>query len=71
MSSSNQNKKPNSSHDHHQDEDHPTPDPASVEQTELDPAVERGERIDTGKQIARAGKTNGPVPGAESSPPKK
>jgi hypothetical protein len=32
--------------------------------TEKDPAVERGERLDTGKTIARAGKTTGVVPGA-------
>jgi len=32
---------------------------------EADPAVERGERIDTGKTIARGGKTHGEVPGAE------
>ena len=31
---------------------------------EKDPAVERGERIDTGKTIARGGKTTGTVPGA-------
>lgn len=30
---------------------------------EEDPAVERGERIATGKQIARGGKTTGSVPG--------
>lgn len=31
---------------------------------EEDPAVERGERIATGKQIARGGKTSGDVDGA-------
>jgi hypothetical protein len=39
----------------------PTADHAVEEQ----PAVERGERIDTGKTIARGGKTTGPVPGAQ------
>jgi hypothetical protein len=32
---------------------------------EAEPAAERGERIDTGKTIARGGKTGGTVPGAE------
>ena len=31
---------------------------------EQDPAVERGERIQTGKAIARGGKESGHVPGA-------
>ena len=31
---------------------------------ENDPAIERGERIATGKSIARGGKANGFVPGA-------
>ena len=35
-------------------------------ETEKDPAVERGERIDTGKRIARGGKEEGAVPGAEA-----
>lgn len=34
------------------------------EALEKDPAVERGERIDHGKQIARGGKEDGDVPGA-------
>ncbi len=42
-----------------------TPSEKTVEQTEQDPAVERGERIHTGKQIARGGKSKGKVPGAE------
>lgn len=42
-----------------------TPSADAVEQTEKDPAVERGERIETGKQIARSGKKHGKVPGAE------
>lgn len=44
---------------------------AEVEQMEKDPAVERGERIQTGKQIARSGKDQGRVPGAESNSTKK
>jgi len=46
---------------------HTTSEPSSDEQAravELDPAVERGERIATGKHIARGGKDTGPVPGA-------
>ena len=39
----------------------PTPPPE-------DPAVERGERIETGKNIARGGKTTGNVPGATQQP---
>lgn len=39
-------------------------DPAAREKIENDPAVERGERIATGKQIARGGKATGDVPGA-------
>lgn len=31
---------------------------------EQDPAVERGERLATGKAIARGGKTTGAIPGA-------
>jgi hypothetical protein len=38
---------------------------------EEDPAVERGERIDTGKTIARGGKETGHVPGATEQPPKR
>jgi len=40
-------------------EDHPV---------EQDPAVERGERIHTGKTIARGGKEDGNVPGATEQP---
>jgi hypothetical protein len=36
---------------------------------EEDPAVERGERIDTGKTIARGGKEAGRVPGASEQKP--
>jgi hypothetical protein len=36
-----------------------------VHEPETTPAQERGERIDTGKSIARGGKDEGPVPGAE------
>jgi len=35
---------------------------------EQDPAVERGERLDTGKTIARGGKEKGSVPGATEQP---
>jgi hypothetical protein len=31
---------------------------------ETEPAQERGERLDTGRTIARGGKTSGEVPGA-------
>ena len=34
-----------------------------------DPAQERGERIETGKMIARGGKSSGPVPGATPANP--
>jgi hypothetical protein len=36
---------------------------------EKDPAVERGERIDTGKTIHRGGKSTGHVPGATEQKP--
>ena len=36
-----------------------------VREPETTPAQERGERIDTGKSIARGGKEEGRVPGAE------
>lgn len=35
---------------------------------ENDPAVERGERLATSKDIARGGKTEGFVPGASEQP---
>jgi len=38
---------------------------------ESDPAMERGERIETGKMIARGGKSTGHVPGAAESKPKR
>ena len=43
-----------------------TPDDAD-HPVEEDPAVERGERIDAGKTIARGGRETGRVPGAEES----
>lgn len=46
------------------------PDPAprkGVDEQDTTPAEERGERIDTGKTIARGGKEGGHVPGAEPS----
>lgn len=36
---------------------------------ENDPAVERGERVNTAKHIARGGKTSGHVPGATETKP--
>ncbi len=41
-----------------------TPSPRTLQPTETTPAEERGERLDTGKTIARGGKTTGDVPGA-------
>jgi hypothetical protein len=41
--------------------------PAADHPVEQDPAVERGERIRTGKTIARGGKTSGHVPGASEA----
>lgn len=40
-----------------------------AEEPKPTPAEERGERLDTGKAIARGGKESGPVPGAEPSEP--
>ena len=40
-------------------------DQSGVHEPETTPAQERGERIDTGKSIARGGKEDGRVPGAE------
>ncbi|MDB5308681.1 MAG: hypothetical protein JWO38_2883 [Gemmataceae bacterium] len=37
----------------------------STGEQETTPAEEWGERLDTGKRIARGGKEHGPVPGAE------
>lgn len=48
------------------DRTHPAPVPG-VKPPETTPAEERGERLDSGKAIARGGKTEGPVPGAEPS----
>ncbi|MBA4066426.1 MAG: hypothetical protein C0501_22480 [Isosphaera sp.] len=42
-------------------------DQSGVEKPETTGAEEWGERLDTGKTIARGGKTDGPVPGAEPS----
>ena len=42
-------------------------DQSGVQEPETTPAEERGERIDTGKAIARGGKEEGRVPGAEPS----
>jgi hypothetical protein len=39
-----------------------------VRDRETTPAQERGERIDTGKSIARGGTDEGKVPGAEQEP---
>jgi hypothetical protein len=50
--------KPN---DRHQ----PAPPPPGTRPPETTPAEERGERLDTGKTIARGGKTEEHVPGAE------
>ncbi|MFO0877456.1 MAG: hypothetical protein U0840_08780 [Gemmataceae bacterium] len=36
---------------------------------EKDPAVERGERINIGKSIARGGKEDGDIAGATEQPP--
>lgn len=47
-----------------EDRDRP-PEDQPVEQ---EAAVERGERIDTGKDIARGGKRQGHVPGATPQP---
>lgn len=41
---------------------------SGVDQQETTPAEERGERLDTGKSIARGGKEGGHVPGAEPDP---
>jgi hypothetical protein len=44
--------------------------PRQIHEPETTPAQEWGERLDTGKLIARGGKEEGPVPGAEPSEPK-
>jgi len=43
----------------------PSPPKEKEKVDKVDPAVERGERMETGKTIARGGKKKGPVPGAE------
>lgn len=43
---------------------------AGEREPETTPDQERGERLDTGKAIARGGKEEGSVPGAEPAPPK-
>jgi len=47
------------------DPDDDSRDKADSDEAAKDPAAERGERIDTGKQIARGGKSDGAVKGAE------
>jgi hypothetical protein len=42
--------------------------PGGVHEPETTPAQERGERLDTGKTIARGGTEEGHVPGAEPAP---
>jgi hypothetical protein len=42
----------------------PAPDRMPTKQDTTTPAEERGERIDRGRDIARGGKREGPVPGA-------
>jgi hypothetical protein len=42
----------------------PAPNPTPTEQDATTPAEERGERLETGRQIARGGKPEGQVPGA-------
>jgi hypothetical protein len=46
----------------------PAPTPKADHPVERDPAVERGERIATSKDIARGGKKQGFVPGASEQP---
>ena len=42
----------------------------SSEATTDDPAAERGERMESGKAVARAGKSEGKVPGTDNKPKK-
>jgi hypothetical protein len=42
-------------------------DPDGATDRQLQPAEERGERLETGKSIARGGRAEGDVPGAEPS----
>jgi hypothetical protein len=54
-----------------QDEGPATPEDQQSQRPEADPAQEWGERHAEGKQIARGGKTDGPVPGANEQPPRR
>lgn len=47
----------------------PAPNPKPMEDTPLTPAEERGERIETGRDIARGGQQEGTVPGATGDDP--
>jgi hypothetical protein len=51
-----------------EDQTRDQPDRPGVHEPETTPAQERGERLDTGKSIARGGQDEGPVPGAEPEP---
>ncbi len=51
------------------DADRQSAERRQAEALETDPAVERGERLRTGKDIAREGKSEGFVPGATPQPP--
>jgi hypothetical protein len=42
----------------------PAPNPTWTQEDTTTPAEERGERVETGRHIARGGKEEGPVPGA-------
>ena len=42
---------------------------ATTVRPSTEPAQEWGERLDTGRAIQRGGKTSGPTPGAQESPP--
>ncbi len=66
---SSQQQHSNSSRSSSKDDQQPAkaPSPSETEKTERDPAVERGERLQSGKDIARGGKERGPVPGASPS----
>ena len=47
----------------------PAPNPTPTEQDATTPAEERGERIETGRTIARGGRQEGTVPGATGDDP--
>jgi hypothetical protein len=60
----------------HEPDQHPTTDVTriegkDIEEVEQDANIERGERLDSGKTIARGGKETGHVPGASESTPDK